>query len=369
MSDEKRQVLEMLEAGKITQEDAVRLLEALGEEQEEGTSQTEPQESPKETGKETSNQEVDWAAALEDLGATVDAAVNEASQAAGAALREAKDVMTTAAKEAKAAWKDGSFFGVVWPKEGGREAPPPVEENYANEAPVGGPIHSIYVQWVNGPVEVRSWEGNTIRVAEYASRPLDENTCMHLKELNGNLTIRWSRKNVVFGRPRQPKHLVIELPRDVRLEKLKVDTVSGPVNLQEFSTATLKVETMSGPVDLRQFQAGILKVDTVSGAVQVWGCAEEVSLETVSGDLWFAGEAMPNKVNLDSVSGKLHVALPQGIPGFSLEYSSVSGKFHSQFPLTGELSGRSGKAVYGDGGAQLRMETVSGGMWLMNGQQ
>lgn len=31
MSDEKRQVLEMLEAGKITQEDAVRLLEALGE--------------------------------------------------------------------------------------------------------------------------------------------------------------------------------------------------------------------------------------------------------------------------------------------------------------------------------------------------
>ncbi len=354
MSDEKRKVLEMLEAGKITQEDAVRLLEALGEEQE--------------APKEASQQKAEWAAALEGLGATVDAAVNEAAQAAGEALRGARDVMATAAKEAKAAWQDGSFFDVAWPKEN-EEAGIPVEESYSNEVPVGGPVHSIQVQWVSGPVELRAWEGDTIRVAEYASRPLDETTRMDLRESNGTLSIRWSRRNVVFGKPRRPKHLVIEIPQGVHLEKLKVDTVSGPVNLQEFSAGSLKVDSVSGPVGLRQFQIGILKVDTVSGAVRAWGCAEEASLETVSGDLWFAGEALPNRVEVESVSGKLNVALPQESSGFTLKYNSVSGKFHSQFPLAGELNGRSGKVVYGDGSAQLRMETVSGGMWLTNGQQ
>lgn len=365
MSDEKRKVLEMLEAGKITQEDAARLLEALGEEPGEESAQKEPQDAPH----GTSPQEVDWAAALEGMGATVDAAVNEAAQAAGAALREAKDAMTTAAKEAKAAWKDGSFFGVIWPKEDGGESSQPVEERFTNEAPVGGPIHSIQVTWVNGPVEVRPWEGDTIRVAEYASRPLDEDTRMQLQEQNGQLTIRWSRKNAIFGRNRMAKHLVVELPRETRLESLKVETVNGPVNLQECSAAALKVETVSGPVDLRQFSAAALKVSTVSGAVQAWGNGEEASLETVSGEVWFAGEFLPRKLKLNSVSGELHVTLPQDVPGFTVEYSSVSGKFHSQFPLTGELSGRSGKAVYGDGGARLCMETVSGAMRLMNGQE
>ena len=42
----------------------------------------------------------------------------------------------------------------------------------------------------------------------------------------------------------------------------------------------------------------------------------------------------------------------------------MSGACSSQFPLSGELGKRKGRAVYGSGGASLRLDTVSGAMEL-----
>lgn len=387
MSDEKRKVLEMLAAGKITEADAVRLLEALGEEAEDGENSQaaegakqdnvsqqnqvpQDSEAPQNSGSCPENgvpqgggapQEdntasqgsaqkqpgsgTDWAAVLEGLGASMDAAVNEAGQAAEVAFREAGKVMATAAKEAKAALKDGSFFGVVWPKGEEDSFPQAGKEDFTHEVPVGGPVNSLRVEWVNGPVVFLPWDGNTIRVAEYSNSVLTEENRMELREKNGRLTISWSGKKAVFGKIRLKKRLVIELPRDAFLQEVKVETVSGPVELQNFA-------------------AGHLRVETVSGAVRVWGSVEEASLQTVSGELWFTGEKVPQRLKLNSVSGSLNVALPQGGAGFTVEYSSVSGRFTSQFPLTGKLNGHDGRAVWGDGTSQVRMDTVSGALEL-----
>ncbi|MGI6254550.1 MAG: DUF4097 family beta strand repeat-containing protein [Acutalibacter sp.] len=393
MSDEKRKVLEMLAAGKITEADAVRLLEALGEAPEDGensqtaegeeqasTSQQDqvPQDSeapqdggdcpkdgvsqgskapqgssapqednapPQSSSQKQPGSGTDWAAVLEGLGASMDAAVNEAGQAAEAAFREAGKVMATAAKEAKEALKDGSFFGVVWPKGEEDGAPRPGKEDFTYEAPVGGPVDSLRVEWVSGPVVLLPWDGDTIRVAEYSNSVLTEENRMELREKNGRLTISWSGKKAVFGKIRLKKRLVIELPRDAFLQEVKVETVSGPVELQNFA-------------------AGHLQVETVSGAVRVWGSVEEASLQTVSGELWFTGEKVPQRLKLNSVSGSLSVTLPQGETGFTVEYSSVSGRFTSQFPLTGKLNGHDGRAVWGDGTSQVRMDTVSGALEL-----
>ena len=53
MSEEKRRILEMVQEGKITQEDAARLLEALGDEEETVGSEAVPGDpSGRETGPE-----------------------------------------------------------------------------------------------------------------------------------------------------------------------------------------------------------------------------------------------------------------------------------------------------------------------------
>ena len=83
MSEEKRRILEMLEAGKITQEDAARLLDALGEEGDTDEPQksleetVEPHKSPEEPVG-TSEEKADRADLLGNLGAGVDKAVQEA---------------------------------------------------------------------------------------------------------------------------------------------------------------------------------------------------------------------------------------------------------------------------------------------------
>ena len=132
MSEEKRRILEMLEAGIISQKDAQRLLEALGED----LSQPAPvSEEPK-----------------QDV-------FEEAAQAVEPALE--------VPMEEKAAGKA---------EQAGWQAPPvdstaalalPLEENQYQQ-PVGGVVTQLKIEWWNGPVEIRPWEGDTIRVAEYS---------------------------------------------------------------------------------------------------------------------------------------------------------------------------------------------------------
>lgn len=390
MSEEKRRILEMLEAGKITQEDAARLLDALGAECEE------PSPAPEESaGKE--NGKTDWAEVLENLGAGVDKAVQEALQAAAPSLESLGAGVDATVKQALNVLKHStvaeSFRTPVNPE----DTPLPLEEN-AYPAPVGGPVNSLRVEWVNGPVEIRPWDGETIRVAEYAARPLEERERMELQEENGCLRIRWNREKTFRGKIFLQKHLVVELPRNATLgevridnvsggtylsttqgdtmrlttvsgpvmcwnsrgETLRIESVSGGVSLYGVSSRELRISGTSGKVNLEGFAAEQLRVETVSGAITAQGNGEDLNLSTISGALTLQVEQYPKKVKLNSVSGRVTMLLPQEDLGFALEYSSISGGFSTQFPLTGELGKRKGKVVYGQGGAKFRMDTVSG---------
>ena len=63
------------------------------------------------------------------------------------------------------------------------------------------------------------------------------------------------------------------------------------------------------------------------------------------------------------------MVLPEGEPGFTVEYGSMSGTLFSQFPLQGSLGKKNGRAVYGQGGAWLNLNTVSGQMELLHGEK
>lgn len=133
------------------------------------------------------------------------------------------------------------------------------------------------------------------------------------------------------------------------------------------SVGELRVETISGEQRILEFAAQYFKGETVSGALTAIGNGEELKLSTVSGPLTVQVGQHPRKVKLETVSGPVEAVLPEGEPGFTVEYSSLSGRFSSQFPLTGKLGKREGSAVYGSGGTQLHLETVSGSMGLCKG--
>lgn len=389
MSEEKRRILEMVQEGKITQEDAARLLEALGDEEDAVGSEALPGDPP---GRETVPEEGgSWAKEHEgdedcqgpsqrvEIHLKGEGAkpffqeISNALEQAGPALEQLGDRVGQVVED---------FLGER-PVSSGSMLPLPKEGNAYEEPPIGGPVSRLKVEWVRGPVEIRPWEGNTIRVAEYASRPLKPRERMRLREENGRLSIDWSAGSVFLGGLGLQKHLVVELPRDAHLEKVKVESVSGGVYLTGFQADKVRgetasgpltcygvrgedfsVETVSGPIELEEVAARQLCGETVSGALTVRGEGEQVRLHTVSGAVSLQVRQYPQSVRVETVSGKIGLALPWTGPGFAVDYESVSGGFSSQFPLAGELGKRHGRASYGEGGAKLRLETVSGRMEL-----
>lgn len=278
-------------------------------------------------------------------------------------------------------------------------------EPHSYELPTPGPISRLRVNWVNGPVEVRPWEGDTLRLTEYSPRPLKEEERLALREENGCLTVQWTQKPAIFlgFRPLTlQKHLVVELPQTAPLEEVKACTVSGALYLTGFQAGAIQGETASGPLlcqalaahslaaetvsgalrlegvsarqlacnavsgkaELLGFSCATLKGETVSGALTATGSGEEIKLSTVSGALSLQAEQYPRTARLNTVSGKISLGLPQEGPGFTVEYDSVSGGFRSRFPLIGDITKRHGQVAFGQGGAALHLETVSGAMEL-----
>lgn len=411
MSDAKRKILEMLEQEQITQQDAARLLEALGEVEGEPSEPLVSEDmacfAPQAEQKEAPA--INW---KEKLGAAVGRA-SEVLDAEGRALEESLGAMGEAIESSvnKAVRTVAGIF------EGSER--PTIQEGawspISEACPQPGPnaiaytesfameeLEKLLISWVNGPVELRPWEGDLVRVTEYTSRPLNENQRLWRRVSSSCLEIRWIQEKFSFSALTMPqKHLVVELPENLAssIEKSKVSSVSGNIYANglageelSFSTVSggvftesvqgeevhlesvsgriwgrdvsveeLTVNTTSGGVELEGVAAEELKAETVSGKLNVSGNAEGFKLKTVSGALHLRVSQCPEEAEFQTVSGKIQFDLPEN-EGFTVKYNSFSGRFSSAFPLSGSLDSKKGKGIYASGDASFSFNSTSGSM-------
>lgn len=384
MSDERRKVLEMLEAGKITQEDAIRLLEALGESG--GTGPAAPAEEKEQPS-----------AAMEQAARNLSGAAEEALQ--GMAGEEPAGVMVPV--------KEAHTLSLPVPEapKGGYEAcppPSPSEERYEYRG--GSEIDAIDISWVSGPVEVRAYDGSEIRVTEYAKRPLRDGQMLTMQNSDGKLIIRWSRERMTFGVMNWSKHLIVELPQAVAAKiesfkcanvsgkiyvtgmaggdftvtstsgaiyvggitagKLDINSTSGKLKAEHISVEDLHMNATSGSIRLQNFAAQDVRLDSVSGSIEAAGNAETFKFQTVSGSQHLTVAQCPEEAAFNSISGSMHFVLPEN-QGFTAKYSSMSGRFETNFPICGGTAGgKRGKVTYGSGDAEFSLNTMSGSMKL-----
>ena len=118
-------------------------------------------------------------------------------------------------------------------------------------------------------------------------------------------------------------------------------------------------------LELRDVAAGRAELSSVSGGLWYQGQADELSAGTISGAVEAALAACPQQARMTSVSGGLTLALPEDA-GFEAAFSSMSGEFRSDFPVSGDR-GPSGRALYGDGRCKLEFATTSGSMVVARG--
>lgn len=146
---------------------------------------------------------------------------------------------------------------------------------------------------------------------------------------------------------------------------LSIDTGSGDVTAGHLSGHDISIDTGSGNVTVRGAAADALSVDTGSGDVSASGLtARRVKIDTGSGDVDLDYASAPTDVDIDTGSGGVRIAAPEGWNA-RVDLETSGGEIRTDFPIRitsreqDELHG-----VIGDGTGRLRVETGSGDIVL-----
>ena len=178
-------------------------------------------------------------------------------------------------------------------------------------------VRELDIDWVAAEVAVEAWEGDVIRIAEWSAAPLEDGHYGRLLLEGGELSVDYASAGNMKNLPL--KKLTVQVPADIELRSLSVDTASGGVS----------VIGLNG---------GELDIDTASGGVAVEGEWVDCSVETASGGVVLA-------------------------PGsdFTLTFESASGGLH-----TGdhEIVRKGNAYISGSGKNRIEVDTASGGLTL-----
>ena len=235
-------------------------------------------------------------------------------------------------------------------------------------------IERVEIDWIDGNIKVAYHSLDNIRITEKSDDKLDDDMVMRYRVVGTTLKIKycasgsWSFDNI-------EKDLTLYLPKGLVLSELNIDTVSDVVTLTELDIHDLTVEstsasvmldnckvsneieleTVSGNLHVAADKINKLKIETVSGRMNISADSiEELEIETTSGKTILECNSI-STMDIDAVSGSVELKLPED-SAFTLRYSSVSGKLTSALDFTKE------DKVYlvNGGGRGYKISTTSG---------
>lgn len=244
---------------------------------------------------------------------------------------------------------------------------------------VSGPA-ALRVSNIRGRIDIRPGEEGLIQVTAVKGPGGDaDRTAIEMEqEADGSVRIKTTfqkRWGWFFDwRSPCPVTYTIRVPRAC---SVKVRGVSCDTDLEGLQ-GEFDVKTVSGALRLRGL-TGRVRAAGVSGAVYGEGLGGPLDVETVSGDVEMRQSSFPTVVGKSvsgtlllevlpgpgpyrfrSVSGRVDLAVPAG-RGCAVEMSSVSGRLHTDLPITrtwGQERQR-GSDIQG-GGPAVSFSTVSG---------
>jgi len=145
---------------------------------------------------------------------------------------------------------------------------------------------------------------------------------------------------------------------------LDISTTSGDVKVGAVSAADIRLRTTSGSLRAGRLTAQRVDISSVSGDVAVGSMTGDASLRTTSGKAELAFVAVPGRIEAESTSGDVTIALTSNAQ-FALDARSTSGKLTCGFPITIKENRSGGgrhvlSGTVGAGGSPVTVRTVSG---------
>ncbi|WP_155591997.1 DUF4097 family beta strand repeat-containing protein [Lysinibacillus cavernae] len=347
MQNERQRILELVEKGTISAQEALTLLEAL--EQSGKSTQSvmndvskETQSSPTEKESLFEEKQKDGDKKKEDYMKYFQDEMQDFRKDLTQIGSLFMDMMNTAVKKVKE-FDVASPFGDK------------IEFTHTEEVAAAN-VDNIIVELPNGNFSLESSEGDTIQVICKVKAPLmndsEEETRNHfleqfvVKEDERSLRILSQLKLVQVN-------VKVLVPKD-KLEKLSVRLMNGSVSLQDTEFEELKVKTLNGAIKGTKFNFGKAEVDSSNGSIELTNVrGKDLEAETLNGRVYLDGAL--DEVEAKSVNG--HVVVTTCSTNSSkIKAQTVAGSVELYVPRTISLSG---KVVTNFGKVDVGIQDVS----------
>jgi DUF4097 and DUF4098 domain-containing protein YvlB len=207
----------------------------------------------------------------------------------------------------------------------------------------------VAVSNVNGAIQVSAWDRNEVKVDAvkrgHSQQDLDDARIV-VDAKPGSVDIRTKYPEHDHNRHAASVDYTITVPRGAALDH--IDSVNGSVVIDGV--------------------AGSVRANSVNGKVEVRRAQGDVDASTVNGRVEAAFDRLSARhISLKTVNGGILLGLPKDASA-RLKASTVHGDISSDFDLTvrhaGFGPGSSLETTIGNGGADVNLSTVNGGINL-----
>lgn len=303
MQDERKRILDMLENGQITAQEAMGLLDTLSKQQEQHTQSTYTQQT---TGNE-SHRNRDF--------------IEDAKRDFTLIGERVMQMMQGTVDKIRQFDFENPFGDAV-----------SIKDHYSVEADA---LRSITIDIANGKVEIYPTDEKTVKadltVKSYRQMPEEElrqklHSDFVFKEEDGRLRIFSDMKTISV-------HTTLHVPKahyqqlTVRLfngdltagsfdaKHVKIKTTNGKVSLHHMNVEEVDVETVNGAVQLKDVNGEAVDVEAVNGRIYVEGKIRDLEASSVNGNLILTTKhANPRKLEGTALAGNVELYVPRHVP-------------------------------------------------------
>ena len=215
-----------------------------------------------------------------------------------------------------------------------------------------GEVSSIFISWASGDIDIQPADQDTVTVIEERSG----GSSMVVRHLGSTLEIEAgeSKWRLGVGKSTQ-KDLSIRVPRDWLCQSLEIKAASADIRVDGLPITNVVLNTASVNCVFTDCAVEKMQMNTASSDLDYSGVLKRLELKGASADCNLRLSDAPAAIGMNTASGDLNLTLPDNC-GFTLDRSSLSGAFQSDFATTTEND----RIVCGDGACQITFSSFSG---------
>lgn len=215
-----------------------------------------------------------------------------------------------------------------------------------------GEVSEIFISWASGDIDIQPADQDTVTVSEERSG----GSSMVVRHRGSTLEIEAgeSKWGIGFGKSTQ-KDLTVRVPRDWLCQSLEIGGAAADIRVDGLPITNVVLNTASGDCAFTDCAVEKMQMNTASSDLDYSGMLKRLELKGASADCNLRLSDAPAAIEMNTASGELNLFLPDNC-GFTLDRSSLSGSFQSDFATTTEND----KIVCGDGACQITFSSLSG---------